>query len=467
MDVINSLIFYILRTKYEDLPYETVHTAKKFLLDSLGTLIAGSSAPGCQEIANQIKDWGGKQEATAAVYGFKAPAPNAALINSMMMHSRDYDDTHDLSSVHGFAPVLPAVLASSEIMGSVSGKEFLTALVLGVDIVCRIALGMRLYKGWHYSSVCGTFGAIAGAGKIYRLSHDEMLNAIGIVYSLTAGNVQCVRDKALVKRMQPGFAAQAGLSAIAYAKRGITGSKNILEGDYGFYKLYDDNGNNEQFLRSENRGEYGIHKVNYELGKRYEIKYLSMKPYPCCRYTHPAIDGSLEFIKKYNIDTKNIVGAKVFVSKLVYDAVGKPFEIDEKGPQQVKAQFSIPYTVAVTLTKRRRPEISDFEEEIIRNDQDVIEMTKKIKVEVDSALNGRIPETLVFQTDKHSYSITIGYLKGSPDNPMTNEECHEKLLACARFSANPISDDKIHTIIERTMNIEKVKEVSELISLLR
>ncbi len=465
MDLIHRLINAIQKTLYEAIPSETLQMAKKFLLDSLGTLIAGSSAKGCPEVAAQMKEWGGKEEATIGVYGWKVPAPNAALANSMMIHARDYDDTHDLSSVHGFAAVLPAVIASSEVRGSTSGKEFLTALVLGVDVICRVALSMKLYKGWHYSSVCGTFGAVAGAGKILRLSEDDMLHAFGIVYSLTAGNVQCVRDHALVKRMQPGFASQAGLLAIAYAKKGITGSQHILEGDYGFFKLYDDNGMNDPLMRPGNRDSYGIDRLSDGLGERYEMNHLSMKPYPCCRYTHPAIDGALDFIKQYNGGAKTLNGVTVLVSRLVYEVVGKPFELDERGPNQVKAQFSIPYAVALSLTKGRRPEMVDFEEESIKGRPEVIEMSKKVKVEVDSKLNGRIPETLIFKTNRDSFPITIDYLKGSPEHPMSEEECREKFMECAHASIHPISKNGIDAMIEKTLNIEKVDDISEWISL--
>lgn len=466
MDVINELIAHVIRTEFGDLPSDVVHTTKRFLLDSIGTLIAGTSAPGCKEVVTQIKDWGGKPEATIAVYGDKVPAPNAALINSMMIHARDFDDTHDLSSVHAFATVLPAVMASSEMLGRIDGKVFLTALVLGTDIACRVGLGMRYYKGWHYSSVCGTFGAVAGAGKIWNLSHKEMLNAMGIVYSLAAGNVQCVRDKALVKRMQPGFAAQAGMAAIAYAKAGITGTKNTLEGNYGFFNLYDERGLNEHNAKPRSEGRHGPHEVTRGLGKQFEMVNLSMKPYPCCRYTHPAIDGALQYIGKYNVAPDQVVEVKVYVSKFIYDAVGEPFDLDEDGPQQVKAQFSIPYTVALTLVKTEKPDICDFEEKSIRSRWDVLAMAGRIKVEVDSKLSGRIPVILIIRTQKESYKVTINHLKGSPDTPMTDEESREKFLRCTDYSVYPIPKSKISSIIDRIEEIEKNSNTQELISTL-
>ena len=124
-------------------------------------------------------------------------------------------------------------------MGGVDGKTLITALVLGVDVINRISLAIRRPLSWIRTATCGSFGAAAAAGKILGLDRGQMQNALGVVYSQTSGNAQGLLEGRLIKRMQPGLAAQAGVLSAFLAREGITGSHEFLEGAYGFYNLYE------------------------------------------------------------------------------------------------------------------------------------------------------------------------------------------------------------------------------------
>src|SRR5689334_9648836 len=136
----------------------------------------------------------------------RLPAPQAALLNASMGHALDFDDTLDTGgSIHPGVSVLGAVLSISDSLGNVTGKELLLAVALGLDASCRIALASTVDRGWHRTAAMGV-GAAASAGKLLRLTPEQMLASFGIAYSQAAGNRQCILDGALSKRLQAGQA---------------------------------------------------------------------------------------------------------------------------------------------------------------------------------------------------------------------------------------------------------------------
>jgi len=452
MEGLLRLIEILEETEFGDLPHEAVENEKKFILDSLGVAIAGSSAPGCKELISLVKEWGGKPEASIMIYGGKVPSPLAALANSTMMHALDFDDTLDERPLHAHVSVLPAALAVAEAKGKVSGKDFLTAVILGVDLVCRLGLAVRRPLSWIRTATCGSFGAAAVAAKILGLDREKMLNTLGIVYSQTSGNAQCLIDGGLVKRMQPAFSAKAGVISAFLAQKGITGARDVFEGEHGFFNLYEG-------------GEWDRGPLLDGLGERFEGGRLSIKPYPSCRMTHAAIDAALEITKRHKIDPMKIKKVTVSVSKMVKEMVGSPFRI--RTAPQVDAQFSIPYTVAVALI-RGDVSLEDFQEPAVK-DATVQELARKVEVLADPKIeekNIREASIHIETRDNLSYSHKVSAIKGSPQKPMSFEECMDKFNKCVRFSEVKIGSEKVNALIDCVGHLEDVEDMNMLIRFL-
>ncbi len=441
------------KVEYSDLPKDVVEITKKFILDTLATMTAGSSAPGCKSVVDLAKDWGGKEESAILIYGGKVVAENAALANSMMAHARDFDDTHDVAVLHANASVLPAILAMAERKGGVSGKDLITAVAIGVDLMCRLGLGAMGPLNWILSSTAGYFGSTVAAGKILGLGEDKLLHAMGIAYSQCAGSYQCLVDGGLVKRMQPAFAARAAVLSSILAQKGITGARNIFEGKYGFFPLY-------------HGGKYDREKITKNLGKEFEGKNLSVKLYPCCRYVHAGIDATLNIVEENDIRADDVVEVVAHVTQAAYDLVGRPFQIRES--PQVDAQFSLPYTVSVAIA-RRNVFIDDFFEEKIKGDTQVLQLAKKVKVVVDQEpiAKGLTPCVVDIKTkDGKVRSERVEILRGDPRKPVSIEEVAQKLRKCAAFSAKPISEKNVEEIIRIVSNLETVPNVGEIVRLM-
>lgn len=454
-DVTYELIKYAIDTKYESLPSYVVEKTKMLILDALGCCIAGSSAFGVKEIVELLNKWGGEKESTILAYGYRCPAPSAAFANSVMTHARDLEDTQDVAVIHCTTTVLPAALAIAE-SESASGKDLITAVALGVEILCRTGLASPRpqLKGWFHTTTLGCFASSVAAGKILGLNEKQMINAGGISYSQFAGNQQCLEERTLTKRIQPAFAARAGVFSALLAQKGITGPNNFLEGKYGFYNLYLD-------------GKYNRDIIIDNLGKKFEIANLSMKYYPSCRGTSASIDVALYLLQKNNIKADQIKEVLVYVTPLTNSLVGKPYEIGEN--PQVDAQFSIPYTVAQAFIKGN-VFIDTFEDEAVR-DIMTLKLAKKVKVvvnfDVDKSKSFLPLKMEVKMEDGIIYRGKADTIKGSPQNPMSREECIEKFNKCVGFAINPISIEERKSVVHMVDLLEKLDDVNKLIEPLR
>jgi 2-methylcitrate dehydratase PrpD len=267
------------------------------------------------------------------VFGGKFPARHAAWVNAGMAHARDYDDSQDTAVLHAGVSSVPAAIAAGQLRGALSGPDLIAAIAAGLEVTCRLGLATKLdliESGFIYTSLLGYFGANAAAGRAFGLTEAEMLNAFGIVSSSAAGNHQVTRDASLMKRLQPGLAAQAALVAVQLARRGIRGAQGVFEGADGFFRVY---------LRGA---------VRNDLGRRFELMNLSYKPYPCCRDVHTAIDAVLEVRARVRRPANDIERIRVGVTAPGYQMVCVPEPVRVAPRTIVEALFSIPYAVAAS-----------------------------------------------------------------------------------------------------------------------
>ncbi len=292
-----ALAQHVCRTGYADLPASAVESARRDILDTFGCMLGGSGSPGIGELFAVVSRWGGLPESRVLLRGVSVPAPQAALLNASMGHALDFDDTLDTGgSIHPGVSVLGAVLALCDSLGGATGKELLLAVALGLDVSCRVALASTVDRGWHRTAAMGVFGAAAAAGKLLRLTPEQMLAAFGIAYSHAAGNRQCILDGALTKRMQAGQAASAGVFSAVLAQTGFTGAHNIFSGRFGFFELYQPNG-------------YDASVLLRDLGTAFRGEALSYKPYPCGRPLHAAIDAALSARAQLQIENAGDIAA--------------------------------------------------------------------------------------------------------------------------------------------------------------
>jgi 2-methylcitrate dehydratase PrpD len=458
MDATFAFAKNIVDLKYEQIPQLAVEAEKKQLLDTLGVALAGSSKDGVKELFEVVKSWGGKRQSTIIGYGIRLPAPHSAQVNATMAHALDYDDGHEAALVHTGAVVVPTCLAIAEQKGKVSGKGYIAAAALATDLMCRLGLSTRpngniAGSGWHFTPLYGFLGAAAGAGRILGLNEDQMVNALGIAYHQTAGNMQCIKDGALTKRMGPGFAARGGIAAALMAQRGITGAKNCLEGQAGLFTLY-------------HEGDYDAKALVQDLGIRFESVNVGMKPYPCCGIGHIFIDLALALAQEQQIRTGDIGEIKAIGGESPR-SLSEPLEIKRNPRNGVDAQFSLPWGVATALV-RGTPSMEHYTDEAVKND-DILTVSRKVSYEVDSSLtrHGAFGPGILRVVTKEGkeYIRRMESPRGSQERPLTFNDCVTKFFDCVSYSMRPVSKERAKKVVGMIERLEKLNDVTQIIRL--
>lgn len=453
MDEIELLAQHVRKSDFAALPEEARRLTKIAIIDLLGVAVAGASAPGCSTIVEELQEWGGSPTSTVIAHDLKLPAVHAAFANSTFGHALDFDDTHDPAQLHATAAIVPAALAVAERLGGVSGRSFMTAIAVGVDVGARLSMALRgnMHDGWVPASIFAGFGAVGAVAKVMELDAEQIGNAFGLFYGQAAGARQALLDGALAKRMQPAFASMQAVYATSFAKRGISGARNVVSGKYGLAALY---------AGGKLKGE----ALTEGLGTRFEIANMSFKLYPCCRGTHAAIEGTLGIAKREHLGPDAVESVDVSVAPFTYDLVGSPFQI--RGNPQVDAQFSIPYTVAVAL-RRGAVGLSDFRADTVVNDAQVHRLAAKVTVRPDlNALkrDGDPTRTIVRIKcrDGRQFAEGVGTLKGEPQSALTIDECVEKYGHCAAFAQPDFPASQSQRLIASLLSLEELGDVRQL-----
>jgi 2-methylcitrate dehydratase PrpD len=444
-----ALAQHVCRTGFLDLPASAVESARRDILDTFGCMLGGSGSPGIDELFAVISRWGGLAESRVLLHGIRLPAPQAAMLNASMGHALDFDDTLDTGgSIHPGVSVLGSALATCDSLGGVTGSEILLAVALGLDVSCRIALASTLDRGWHRTAAIGVFGAAAAAGKLIGLTPEQMLAAFGIAYSHAAGNRQCILDGALTKRMQAGQAASVGVFSTVLAQTGFTGARNIFNGRFGFFELYQPDG-------------YDASLLLRDLGTAFRGEALSYKPYPCGRPLHAAIDAALEARARLEIGRPDDIEAVTVEA----DSAGHNDQFG-RGPtkrrptQVVEAQFAQPFLIATALAhgKVGIAEVDGL------GDASVLALSDRIAgVTQDGRPKGSLAIT-VKRTDGRSVTIEASDPIGSPEKPLTNAQLEAKFRDCAGNSVQPLSDASVDGLLAVIARLETLPDARELMT---
>jgi 2-methylcitrate dehydratase PrpD len=455
-DAILDLINFAIDCRFESLPSGAITWAKKAILDTIAVSIAGSSAAGCREVVDLVKEWGGREESTIWIFGGKVPVNLASLANGPMARARDYGDVHERVG-HVTEYTLPPTLTMAERQGGVTGKDLITAIVVGGEIITRIGITLKKMPG-ESPRYCmfRIFGPTAAVSKILNLDRDTFWNAMGLSFSQAAGDMQMYKDGALSVRIQHGFVADAAIKSCLLAQRGITGTKNILQGEWGFYNAFEP--------------EYELAPLTDELGQRFEVTNTSLKPYAACKFAHSAINATIDCVKEHDIRAEEIAEIDVGVNNPAYNFVCLPRKVKDNPKNPVDCQFSIPYCVATAAIKGRAS-MDDFGEEVIWQ-KDVRELLSMVKTRVDNEITMFDDRTCggakvkIRTKNGHEFTKTVYYVLGHPKNPMDMNQLTEKFRECMAYSAIPFKEKNIERLIDMLMNLEDVSNTNEIVNLL-
>jgi 2-methylcitrate dehydratase PrpD len=422
--ITRELVHFCHASGREDLGSEVIERAKYLLLDYLGVAIRGSQTESSQPVYRMVEH--GNSPGSCSVIGtaLLTSPEYAALANGTAAHSIELDDTHQAGSIHLGVVMFSTAIALSEALPNIDSEQFFSAVVAGYEVAAR--LGMAVQPKYHYelgfhpTSTCGVFGAAVTAARLLGLSEEQMLSAVGVAGSMSAGSLEFLADGAWTKRLHPGLAAQNGIQAAKLAAEGFRGPATILEGRDGFLSSYSRKSRPELVTR--------------DLGKDFEILRTSVKPYACCRYMQAPIDGLVDLATKHDIHPEKVARVEVAVLEAGWPLVCEPRARKYAPVTAVDAQFSMPFGAAVALSYRKAGleqfSTDNFRSPLIRSLMGKVVMTKDIRIEKN--FPAEWPARVIVQlNDGTEYESCIRHPKGDPENPLSREELSAKFRSLA------------------------------------
>ena len=438
---------------YDDIPQDAVYEAKRFLLDSIGCALAATQNEDIQAMYRFTEKLGGTPEATVIGTGSKTNAPNAALMNGLLIRALDYNDIYWVQDPSHPSDLLGAVLASAEANGR-NGADALVATVIAYELEmrwCHAATPGIREVGWHHASLTQFVSPLI-AGKLYGLGIDQLIAAMGISGSshFTLGGVVAGHLTNMKNTADP-LAAQAGVYAALMAQEGYEGPVHVIEGKEGLIEVL-------------NNVTWDTDALLDGLGDEYLITGCSYKAFPTEALTHQPISAALKVIREHKIHHDQIQEILVETTTRGADILSDPskYEPDTKET----ADHSLPYVIAAAVVDGNvLPE--SFEEHKLR-DPDIRAILRKIKVVADPEIDALFPGvkracvTITLQ-DGSKHSAQTDYAKGSPEDPMSDEDLFAKFRANADTT---MSERRINHIIEQTMGFERISELEPYMDLL-
>jgi 2-methylcitrate dehydratase PrpD len=453
----STLAKHIVDTDYDELPANVTEITKRSFLDGLATILAGGGlGEGCRQFVDLAIAGGGKEESTIVGFNAKVPACMAAFANGSMAHAMDFEDTHDLASVHPNAATIPAALAVAEAVGDVSGKQFITALALGSDIVCRLGLALKkdpLRYGWYMPPILGAFGAATAAAKLLNLTRQQIVDAFSLTFCQATCSAELIHSpRSVVRAIRDAFSAQAGVLSAQLAQRGISGFEQPIEGKAGLFRLYA-------------RQDYDLSVLTHGLGQIFEGANVSFKPWPSCRGTHSFLETTLQLMDTHDLQADDIEEIKLTISSAPIDRMlYEPLKRKQNPMTAIDAKFSLPFVVAVAAV-HRRVTLSHFMPQGLR-DPAVLEVARKVSCEVDSKLEANQGFIKMRVRDK-VISLKVPQLPyGHPTKPMSRQALIAKFTDCAAHSAKQIRKDDLSKLTQLILHLEDVNSMEEVVSYL-
>ncbi|MBI4191631.1 MAG: MmgE/PrpD family protein [Betaproteobacteria bacterium] len=466
-DAAFDLAEYVVKTSYENLPPALVGVVKKSILDTLGVVTAASTLdPAAKTIAELIKEGAGKKESTVLGFGGKVPCWMAAFINGSMGHMIDYDDIHEFVMGHpSITTVLPG-MAIAERLGNVNGRDFITAVALGNDIITRLGRAIKLSpqgrdewtmdKGWFSTQLFGFISGAATVGKLLRLNQEQMVYALGIASAQLSGCRQMGTGFAAETRaIMAGWTGKGAVLSALMAQRGVTGAKDSIEGSYGVFRVY---------LQAKPDRD----SLVGELGKRFDGINQWFKAWPACGETHSSIYSTTELMRENNISAADVEEIRVIGGTPHVKLLSEPIQSKRKPQASIDAKYSIPFTVAVAAAKGNVA-LRDYSAEGLK-DPIVLRMAERVSHQyIPEIANKREYEepTIEIRTKAGKvYSRRDSVFTGKPGKPVTKEKLVEKFRDCVSFAAKPVSKANVEKIIETVDQLENLDNVGQIMRLI-
>lgn len=405
---------------YAAVPAAARAAARLHLLDAIGVGYASASFEFARQTFDGLNGFGAGDYDVIGMSG-KLGLRDAVLMNGVLIHGLDFDDTSSVGRVHPSAFVTPCVLGMGAFVKA-SGREVLAAYLAGVECAVRIgaaAKGGFQHAGFHPVGVVGAFGAAIAAGRLLKLDAAKITMAQGIAYSTAAGNNEFAANDAWTKRMHAGWAGVGGITAAMLARGGFVGPRTPYEGKSGLYQIY----------LGAGAANCDLALITAQLGARWEIEHVTYKPVASCHFNHPIIDATIALVTEHDLAPRDIKSIRALLPEAAISAVCEPRANKLALDDLYAAQFSV-YYAAACAAARRRYTLADLEPAAL-GDPEVRAVAAKVEYAIDTQSNfprhysGAVE---IVTHDGRRFSRREDVNRGSSERPLSNAEIEAKFL---------------------------------------
>jgi 2-methylcitrate dehydratase PrpD len=441
-DVTATLARYVAATRWEDIPQEVRHQAKRSFINLFAVALAGCRTEPVEIALRLLAEFSGGKQATVIGRSERIDALSASFLNAAAANVHDFCDTHLRTVIHPTAPVAPALLALAELR-KVSGPELLLAFILGNEVQARIGLAIspqHYDRGWHITSTCGVFGAASASGKLLGLDERRLVSALGTASTQSAGLCECLGMPA--KSVSVGNAARNGMWSALLAASGFNGPAEPLAGRQGFYNALGDEPN--------------LALVTDGLGDTFEIMATSYKPYPCGFVIHPVLDCVLDWRREH--PAAEVTRIVVRGNPLLAHRTDRP-EISTGRESQVSVQHAVAAALAHGVAG-----LAQFSDACV-SDPRVQALRRKVEVVRDPLFSTIAAAVEITTSDSAVHRLSQTAARGSDVNPMSDRDLEQKLktvTAGLNLDAAPLIDAvwslDISTDVSRLASLAVPKE---------
>ena len=407
---------FVVGLSLDDVPADVRAKASLLALDTLGNALAAVGEDFGRAVLGVAERLGGLPESGLLGTRARVAAANAVLANATLAHGLDFDDTREDAIVHTGCVAVTTALAAGEATGA-GGAAVLEAMIAAVELMCRVGLavpGALHARHFHPTSITSSFAAAAAAGRLHKLTEDQLVHAFGICGSQSAGLIEYLADGSWTKRLHPGWGAHAGVVAALLARTGFTGPETVLEGDHGLYAAFaggHDAGRLDALLDS--------------LGTTWELEQLTLKPYPCGSIAQPYMDCAMRLRER--VRPHEIAAIRCRTAPGPVPRLWEPLAAKRSPPNGYAAKFSLPYLLA-TILVRGRAGLAEFADAAVREPA-VLDVARWVSYELDATIDyprqfvGDVEITL---TDGRVLRERQDRPRGGPDAPLTRAEIEAK-----------------------------------------
>jgi aconitate decarboxylase len=448
-DAISLLVEHIENISYEALPATTVKASKTFILDSIGVGISGSRVPNVAKIKQAVSLWGEGHQAQVWVSGEWLPAVSAAAINGYQIHNQEWDCVHEPAVVHPMAVILSSLIAYAQ-QHNLSGRQLILGVVIAVDVATLIGECVTSSLKFFRPSICGCLGATAGICAMLGMQGEPLQNALGIAYSQLSGTMQSHLEGSPMLAMQIGINAAAAIRAVDMAQAGFSGPKDILQGPYGYFNLFEDS--------------YDLSPLVEKLGTEFQIERVSHKPFPTGRAGHGTVDGLLRLQAQHGFSVTDVAKIDVYGTPLINKLVGRPVKPDMDASYAKLCNGYIAASAILTGSVG----VADFEQDCL-SDARRLELGSKVfthfnKVQDPNALSP--VSVMVTLHSRAELKVELQHVLGNPQNPLSRDAQLAKFHAACQSAAGHFSEQNIDFLIKRIDELEQIPNINSLIEAL-